>query len=72
MTTHKYRLSPELAARAAALATDLNAELDEHQTEFDGRSERWQEGEAGTAVGAWIEHLEELVTTLEGLPEEPE
>lgn len=69
---HKFRLSPAVRDAVASLASDLTAEAEDHQSAWDDRSERWQEGEAGSSAAAWIESLGELADALESFPEEPE
>lgn len=71
MAAHRFRLSPDLAARVASLASDLSALADEHSEAWDERSEKWQESEKGLAVEAWIENLRELGDTLETFEDEP-
>jgi len=62
----------EALADAVGWRDDMAQEMQDY---FDERSERWQEGEDGTAYGEWINEwqvadLEELVTPE--LPDEPE
>lgn len=68
----KFKLSPEVAEAVAKLASDLRAEAADHQSIWDDRSEKWQEGDAGSAAASWIEDLENLADELENLSEEPE
>lgn len=54
----------------------LEAAKDEQQEEFDGKSERWQEGDRGQAAEEWITALESACDSLDpiavALPEEVE
>ena len=44
-----------------ALRTFFSEAQDEASNTFQDRSEKWQEGEKGQALSAWIESLEEIV-----------
>jgi hypothetical protein len=54
------------AAQATALAA-LDALRDLMQERFDGKSERWQESEAGTDLEAQIETVEQARDTVDDL-----
>lgn len=72
MAGRKFKLDAELTKRVAELESDIRAAAEEFRSLWDDASERWQEGDAGTAADAWIETLYELGDALEGLTEEPE
>lgn len=40
----------------------------ERQTDFDGKSERWQEGERGQAAQDWLQEWENGMGDLEDMP----
>ena len=54
----------ETLANSRSLLEDVACELD---SEFENKSERWQEGERGEAVRAWIDLFEETCNDLEDL-----
>lgn len=70
MAKNPWKLSPELTKKISELATDLNAEVDEMRSEFDDKSESWQEGDKGTDVQTWLDELGELADTLDALDTE--
>lgn len=39
----------------------LEAEADQAQSEYDDKSEKWQEGDKASAVSEWIDHLRAVV-----------
>jgi hypothetical protein len=59
-------------------ATGIVQEIaDEAQSDFEERSERWQQGDAGSEYQGWVEQLTELIGNMEQLdafeaPEPPE
>jgi putative lipoic acid-binding regulatory protein len=67
MTAHRWALDPALADRVASLASDLSAAAAEHQTEWDDKSEKWQESDKGSEVSTWIEALADTADQLEAL-----
>jgi hypothetical protein len=67
-----FRLNNELITKINQLASDLNTAAETFRDDWSGRSERWQEGDTGTAVDAWIESLDNLVSDLEAVEAEPE
>lgn len=52
----------EAAQALRGLVEDIHREAEE---EFDGKSERWQEGERGEAAREWIDNLDGYVTEIE-------
>jgi len=67
-----FKLDKDLVTRVAELATDLSAAAEAFRDAWNERTERWQEGDKGTATDAWIEGLEEVAESLENLESEPE
>jgi len=63
----EFRLSDELAARISSLASDLGTEARELRDQWEERSERWQDGDRGTEVSAWIDELDDLAESLDSL-----
>ena len=59
----------ELNGTLTELAVILSDERDQAQSDFDDKSETWQEGDRGSAVADWITRLDELVDNVEALPE---
>lgn len=57
----------EVATEADVTAEMLRSVKDELQADFDGKSERWQEGERGEATSTWLDELEELIGEVEEL-----
>src|SRR5262245_20251590 len=45
-----------------ALREGVESERDQFQSEFDERSEKWQEGEKGEAAKSFIDALDEVAT----------
>jgi hypothetical protein len=61
----------ELREKMAALAQDveflgntLTSDAEDFQSEWDAKSERWQEGDRGGEVQAWIEAVTERAESL--------
>ena len=48
-----------------ALRERLESERDDFQSEFDDRSETWQEGERGSAARDWIDSMTSLFESLD-------
>jgi len=67
-----FKLDANIAKTLASLASDLEDHVAELRDKFDARSEQWRDSEKGGTVDAWLEQIEELITTLENFPEEPE
>lgn len=55
----------ELDAKISEVVTDLNAEVEVLRRNFEGRSEKWQESEAGSAAEEQIDAVEALAEGLE-------
>lgn len=96
-TAHKWEMSPELwslvdtmrreteALRSTLsdLYETIDTEVTEHNDTWDERSERWQDGDKGQSVSAWIQdwisyrddvetamgNLDDILTTPEETPE---
>lgn len=64
----KAKEHAEAIAAAKAIADETAGEL---RSEFDEKSERWQEGEKGQAVESFVDQWESYADTLEspGLPD---
>lgn len=66
----------KLSAETRKLLTDahsaLAAELDELRGDWSSKSERWQEGDRGTAVDAWLDELAQLADALDSYEDQPE
>jgi len=67
-----FKLSKEMQDRIKALVSDLQVVAGEMQDEWDYRSERWQESDAGNEATTWIEQLNQAADDLEALPAKPE
>lgn len=59
--SHTLNEYNEVLSTAHGLVEDIHRE---HGDEFDEKSDAWKEGDVGTRVEAWIESLDELVSTL--------
>ena len=70
--SHTFKVSPETSSALSAAYLALNAELEDHNAEWEAKSETWQEGERGTAVSAWLETLGELADSLDSYEPKPE
>jgi uncharacterized protein YukE len=70
--TMAFKLSTATQQVLATAAETLRDEVAEHRSEFDDKSERWREGDAGTATEAWLDELDNLVDTLDNLDAKPE
>ena len=71
MPAPKFQLSDALIAKINDLAADLGEAADGFRTDWQEQSERWQDGDKGTAADAWIESLHEAVDALNNLDREP-
>ena len=60
----KFELPVELAERIDNLEADLTAFTMEARAQWESHSERWREGTAGCAAGAWMDELDHLCETL--------
>ena len=69
---HSFRLSTETIALVNGLRDRLNDETQEHRDAYDDRSDSWRESEKGEAVDTWLAMLDEVIDTLEDVPEKPE
>lgn len=65
-----WTMPEQLAAQVATLATDLGQYAADEREEFDQMSERWRDGDRGTAVDGWLEELGNLADELEALDHE--
>jgi hypothetical protein len=65
-----FRLSKETRDALSETQSLLEQELLDHRDVWDSRSERWQDGDAGTEAMAWIEELTMLIESIDDLPRE--
>lgn len=66
-----FNLNSDLYKRITALESDLRAAADELRTDWDERTERWQESDAGGAADTWVEELHEVADTLDRVTPKP-
>lgn len=67
MAKNPWALSPDTAEKVRDLASALQEDKDILEEDFEGKSEKWREGEKGVDVEGWIAELDELIGTLEAL-----
>lgn len=48
-------------------SANIDAAIDDLRGEFEERSEKWQEGDRGEAVGEWLDELEETRDIINGV-----
>lgn len=65
-----WALSDETKKKIAELQSDLDGELETLRGKFDGKSERWQNGDLGLDVGAWLDELDYVAEQLQDMREE--
>lgn len=77
--SHKWQLSGKTRDALTEAANSLTAakeetekahklvsdEVDDHRSEIDSRSERWQEGDTGLAVAEWVDAMEAMSDALD-------
>lgn len=66
-----FVLSDEINHRIQTLATDLDAEVEQLQGEWDEKTEAWQDSDEGNSVLGWIQDVGDAVDTLGNLDHEP-
>ena len=66
-----FKLNKALQKQVDQLANDLSEALDEMRSEYDEKSERWQEGDRAAAVDTWFDEIEAVMTELQSLDAEP-
>lgn len=71
MATHLTGVPADLAQRIAELASDLTQYLSDAREEFDGKSERWRDGDTGIAVDGWLDEVGEIADALEDFVNSP-
>jgi hypothetical protein len=62
-----WKLSKTLAKQIDDVRAALDTEVQDMRSEFDDKTERWQDGDKGVEVSAWLDELSEVVDTLDGL-----
>jgi hypothetical protein len=67
-----FRLDNDLSERITALESDLRGAAQTFRDEWEERSERWQESDAGTDADAWIESLDQAADELSAITPKPE
>ncbi len=68
----KFKIGAKLSKQLDEAKAELTVFVDEARDLFDLRSERWRDSDQGTLTEEWLEHLNELVESLENLPNSPE
>lgn len=63
-----YAALAEIVVPYAGKVADAKSVLEEirdgHESDFDEKSEKWQEGENGSAVREWIEGMTEVIDAI--------
>jgi len=54
----------ELSTALEKAADELGGILDDARTFYDGQSENWQDGEAGTMYSIWMDEIDLVVEEL--------
>jgi hypothetical protein len=67
-----WKLSKTLEKQIDDVRAALDTEVQDMRSEFDDKSEKWQEGDKGTEVAAWLDELSDVVDTLDGIDVEPQ
>lgn len=70
-TANQWQMPEELRAQLGAAYSALNDFLTDTRDTFDARSERWREGDTGTAVEGWLSDLDDLAESLENVDHTP-
>lgn len=65
-----FRLSSDAVGLIESLRDALDVEVAQLTDDWYARSEKWRESPEGNAADAWLEELEDLRATLEGLDRE--
>jgi len=64
-TSKEQEAIKKATSQAEDLFNEIEAIKDAAQDRFDGKSEKWQEGEVGEAASGNLSELDDLVSALE-------
>jgi hypothetical protein len=69
MATLKTKIPQALWGRITSLESDLRTFLEEQREALEAKSDKFQESDKGTNIGAWIDEIEAAADALEQLTE---